>query len=165
MILAIVFALILLELVVVAWIDFKREKISNKWILVNLIASVGLHVLAGSLYPPSWEVLIFPLGFIVVGFFLYLLNIMGAGDSKYLASLFFVIPLEFHLLFFEKLVVSSLITGGILFLYRIFTNRSKLRSYFANNYWAGIRETIKSRFSYAPVICLAWIILGINLWK
>ena len=165
MTLSIVFTIVLVELLVVAWMDFKLSKISNKWILVNLVASVLFHIVAGSLYPLSWEVIIFPTGFIVVGFFLYLLNVMGAGDSKYLASLFFIVPLEFHLLFFEKLVICSIITGTLLFLYRIYSNRVKLRSYFANSYWEGIRETIRSRFSYAPVICLAWIILGMSIWK
>ncbi len=162
--LTVVFVLILCELLTVAWIDFKTEKISNKWILVNTIAAVLLHAFARTLYPLSWEVLIFPVGFIVVGFFLYLLNVMGAGDSKFLASLFLIIPLEFHMPFFEKLIICSIAVGAILFIYRIYKNGSELKSYFMAHYWEGIRKTLKSRFSYAPVIFLAWIILGFNIW-
>jgi prepilin peptidase CpaA len=108
---------------------------------------------------------LFPLGFIGIGFLLYLLNIMGAGDSKFLASLFLIIPLEFHLLFFEKLVISTVITGSVLITFKVFKNASTLKSYFISQYWKGIRDILKSRFSYAPVICVAWILLGFNLWN
>lgn len=162
--LTVVFSFVLLELLTVAWIDFKTEKISNKWIMVNTIAAILLHIFAQPLYPFSWEVLIFPVGFIVVGFFLYLLNVMGAGDSKFLASLFLIIPLEFHMPFFEKLVISSIAVGAILFSYRIYKNGAELKAYFVGHYWEGIRKTLQSRFSYAPVIFLAWIILGFKIW-
>lgn len=164
MILTVVFGFIMLELLTVAWIDFKTAKISNKWILVNAVVSILLHVFLRNLYPLSWEVLLFPVGFIVIGFFLYLANIMGAGDSKFLASLFLIVPPEFHLPFFEKLVLSSICVGTLLFSYRIYKNSFALKAYFVSRYWAGIRETLKSRFSYAPVIFLAWVILGFNIW-
>jgi prepilin peptidase CpaA len=132
---------------------------------VNLIASISLHLTASTLYPLSWEVFIFPVGFIVVGFFLYLMKVMGAGDSKFLASLFLIIPLEFHLMFFEKLIISSIVTGTTLFLYRILINGSKLRSFLLAGHWEGVREILKSRFSYAPVVFLAWVILGFRIWN
>jgi prepilin peptidase CpaA len=165
MILSIIFALILCELLIVGWIDFKTEKISNRWILVNFIGSIFLHTFVQNLYPLSWEVLIFPLGLIAIGFFLFLINVMGAGDSKYLASLFLIIPLEYQMLFFEKLVVSTIITGSILLLFKVFTQREKIRAYVLSRYWIGIKDAIKSRFSYAPVVTVAWILLGLKLWK
>lgn len=165
MIITTIFVLVLIQLMAVAWIDFKTEKISNRWILVNTGLSLFLHVFVRSYYPLSWEVLLFPVGFVVIGFLLYLLNIMGAGDSKYLASLFLIIPLEYHILFFSKLVLSTIVVGIILFTLRLFTNAGKLKAYFLSHYWDGIRGTLKSRFSYAPVIFLAWIILGINIWN
>lgn len=165
MILAFVFSLILLELLAVGWIDLKTKKISNKWIFVNLLASLILHVFVSSLYPLSWEVLIFPVGFIAIGFFLFLVNVMGAGDSKFLASLFLIIPLEYQIMFFEKLVVSTVLTGSVLLIYKIITNIDKIKAYLLSRYWIGIKEVIKSRFSYAPVVTVAWILLGFNLWK
>lgn len=161
----VVFCLVLIELSVVAWIDLKTKKISNKWILVNLVASILLHIVASSLYPLSWEILVFPVGFIVIGFFLYLLHVMGAGDSKFLASLFLIIPLEFHLIFFEYLVYSSIVIGVLLFLKHIIKNGAHLKAYLISQYWAGLKQTLKSSFSYAPVILVAWIILGFNIWK
>lgn len=164
MILSLVFALILVQLLIVGWIDYKTEKISNKWIAVNIAVSVVLHLFVRSLYPLSWEVIIFPVGFIVVGFLLFLMNIMGAGDSKYLASLFLIVPLEYQIIFFEKLVLSTVFTGSILLLYKIITQRQKLKAFFISRYWGGIKETIQSRFSYAPVVTVAWILLGFNIW-
>lgn len=165
MILPVVFALVLAELLAVGWIDFKTQKISNKWIFVNLGIAVVLYIFARDLYPLNWEILFFPVGFIVVGFLLFLLNVMGAGDSKYLASLFLLIPLEYQLLFFEKLVVSTIFTGSILLAFKMISERERLKAYLLSRYWPGIRDTIKSRFSYAPVVTVAWILLGFNLWK
>lgn len=165
MILYIVFALVLAELLVVGWIDYKTQKISNKWILVNAVVAIGLYAFGGSYYPLSWQMLFFPLGFIVIGFLLFLMNVMGAGDSKFLASLFLLIPLEYQLLFFEKLVVSTIITGSILLTIKVISEKERLKAYLLSRYWPGIRDTIKSRFSYAPVVTVAWILLGFNLWK
>jgi prepilin peptidase CpaA len=165
MILMLVFTLVLVELLVVGWIDYKTQKISNKWILVNAVTAVILHIVASHLYPLSWNLLLFPVGFIVIGFLLFLVNVMGAGDSKYLASLFLLIPLEYQLLFFEKLVVSTIITGSILLTIKVITERERLKAYLLSRYWPGIKDTIKSRFSYAPVVTVAWILLGFNLWK
>lgn len=164
MTLYLVFGLILVQLIIVGWIDFKTAKISNKWLFLNAALAVILHICASDLYPITWEILIFPAGFIAIGFILFLMNVMGAGDSKYLAGLFLIVPLEYQVLFFEKLVLSTIFTGTILLLVRIFIHREKLRAYFISRYWDGIKETIRSRFSYAPVVTVAWILLGFNLW-
>ena len=165
MTLALIFALVLAELLFVGWTDFKTQKISNNWIAINFVVSIILHFTFQTLYPLSWEVLIFPLGFILMGFFLYLFHVMGAGDSKFLASLFLIIPLEYHLVVFEKLVLSTVVTGSCLLTYRVIKNHHTLRVYLLSRYWDGIKQTIKSRFSYAPVILVAWILFGFNLWK
>jgi len=150
---------------IVAWIDYKTEKISNKWIAVNAVASVILHLSVRVLYPLSWEVLLFPVGFIVVGFLLFLLNLLGSSDFKFLSSLFLIVPLEYHLFFFSKLVISTIVVGAVLLLIRFVKHGPQLKAYFMSQYWEGIKTTLKSRFSYAPVIFLAWIMLGINIWN
>lgn len=165
MILAMIFAFVLLELTIVGWVDLKTEKISNRWVIFNFFLSLVFHLTLRELYPLSLEVLIFPSGFIGIGFILYLMNIMGAGDSKFLASLFLIIPLEYHWMFFEKLVLSTVVTGAFLLIFRIIRNRSTLKAYYFSHYWAGIKQTLKSRFSYAPVICVAWILMGFTIWK
>ncbi len=157
--------IVLLELLTVAWVDIRSHRISNAWALANICLTPVLYFAATSLYPLSWEALIFPIGFIVFGFLLYLLKIMGAGDSKFLASLFLLVPLEYQLPLFEKLIISTAITGALLLGYRSFVNRSSLRAYVLTGQWAGVRQVLRSRFSYAPVIVLAWVLWGLNLWK
>lgn len=164
MILAAIFGVILAELLYVGWIDFKTQKISNKWIIVNIAMSVLLHVIAPILYPLSWEILLLPLGFLFFGFLLFLVHVMGGGDSKFLASLFLIIPLEYHFIFFEKLVLSTMITGAALLLYRLLKHPREIRTYVYTRYWAGLKQLIKSRFSYAPVIVVAWVLLGLQIW-
>jgi len=160
-----IFGLISIQLLAVAWIDLKTHKISNRWAILNVLLSVLFHIFLPSSYPLTWEILIFPLGFLVIGFFLFLLHIMGAGDSKYLASLFLLIPLELHLVFFERLLLSTMLVGGFLLALKVIKHFAQLRAYFISRYWSGIKGVIKSRFSYAPVILVAWIILGVNLWR
>ena len=164
MIKVLIFSLIFIQLMVVAWVDFKTKKISNYWLIINAVASLVLHLTVPSLYPATWEVFLFPGGFIIIGFFLYLLHVMGAGDSKYRASLCLVIPLEYHLIFFSKLVLSTILVGLSLICIKIIQNAAKLKAYFISHYWVGIKQLMKSRFSYAPVIFLAWLMMGINLW-
>ncbi len=158
------FTLLLVELLFVARIDIKTHKISNYWSLLNVIIAILFYLTVKDIYLWSWEVLLFPVGFIVVGFVFFLMGIMGAGDSKYLSSLFFVLPLEMHLSFFEKLLLSTVIVGLIMLLIKTIPNFYKLRTYLLTRYWKGIREILKSRISYAPVILLAWIILGVEQW-
>ncbi len=89
---------------------------------------------------------------------------MGAGDSKFLATLFLIIPLEYHLLFMEKIILSTMITGGLLVLLRMIKSIETLGSYLISGYWFGLKSMMKSSFSFAPVVAVAWILLGLHLW-
>ena len=159
-----IYILVFIQLLIVAVLDFKTQKISNYWILLNLGASIIFHVFFEHLYPLSWETLIFPILFIGIGFFLYLFSIMGAGDSKFLASLFLMIPLEYHMILFEKIILSTLVTGFIILFMKMIFHRKILLAYLLSRHWGGIKEVIKSRFSYAPVLAVAWILLGGEVW-
>jgi prepilin peptidase CpaA len=161
----VVFIVVMIELLFVGWVDFKTKKISNYWVILNVILSMGLYMMASDVYHLSLNILIFPLGFIVAGFILFLLNIMGAGDSKFLASLFLLTPSEYQIILFEKILVSTIVTGALLLSFSFVRNRKVLIAFMINSHWRGIRDIIKSRFSYAPVISVAWLLLGRDLWK
>lgn len=161
----IVFGILLIELLIVSWVDFRTKKISNYWIIGNLLFASFLFSMGSHFYQLSWNIIIFPLGFIGIGFLFFLLNIMGAGDSKYLASLFFVTPVDYQFIFFEKIIISTLMVGAILLLMRFFKYRHEMIAFATNRHWNGIRDIIKSSFSYAPVISFAWIMLGMEIWK
>ena len=158
------FILLGLELLVVAYLDLKHKKISNLWSLLNLAIFPVLLFLLPGIYVLDWSLLIFPLGFIVIGFILFLLDIMGAGDSKYLASLFLLIPLDRQFLYFEKLVQVTLIVGALLLIKTVLKNMDKIKAYFVSHHWRGFKDLIRSRFSYAPVMFLAWILFGMGEW-
>lgn len=158
------YGFIAFQLLIVALIDFKSKKISNYWHLLNFLLGVALYIFMPETFQLKWEILLFPVGFILFGFLLFLAGIMGAGDSKYLASLCLVIPLEYHLPFLEMLLVCTIVVGAILLLYRVFRDFRKLQAYAWSRYWQGIKDVIKSEFSYAPVIFLAWVFLGVRQW-
>lgn len=162
---SLIFSFIACQLSVVAFLDLKKKKISNYWSLANLVIALLVYLFWQGQYTWSWEIFIFSAGFIFFGFILFLLNIMGAGDSKYLASLFLVIPLEFHLPFFEKILISTIIVALISLVIKSAKNLHDLKSFLLSQYWQGVKDIFKSRMSYAPVILLAWFLLGFALWK
>lgn len=162
---AYVFYAIAFQLLFVAWFDLRKKTISNYWPLINLTLAFILYLAFPDVYLFSWELLLFPVGFILIGFVLFLMGIMGAGDSKYLASLFLIIPYQYHFAFFEKLLLTTIMVGGLLLSLKVLRNFSTLKAYLWSHHWSGLKETIRSRFSYAPVIFLAWIVLGALEWK
>lgn len=158
----VLFYLITFELLIVSVIDFKIKKISNYWTLVNLLLSIVFYAIGT--FPFEFNALVFPIGTIVVGFFLFLVHIMGAGDSKYLASLFLLLPWALQLKFFENVLLSTILVGGILLISKIIMSFKKLKGYALSFYLKGILLEIRSHFSYAPVLLLAWLLLGRDLW-
>lgn len=162
---SLIFFIILAELLIVAWVDIKIKKIFNYWFFINSALSIGLHYFLPEYYPMSWEILIVPIGWIVFGFLLFLLGIMGAGDSKYLASLFLVVPLERHFSFLEHILIATFWVAGFILLINIIRNFRDFKAYTISAYWIGIKNKLKSSFSYAPVILLAWLLEGLSLWK
>lgn len=152
---------VLCQLLIVAWIDLKKKTISNYWAMVNVFIGIVLYVAIPELYPFNWELFLFPIGFIIGGFILFLASIMGAGDSKYLASLFIIVPSEFHMIFFEKILYATMAMGLLRVSWKVLRNFSTIKAYLVSFHWRGLRDIIKSRFSYAPVILLAWMLLGL----
>ena len=159
-----IYFLILVELIIVSWIDIKIKKISNHWFLFNLLLSLCLHFFYPINYPWQWATLIYPVGWILVGFVLFVLGIMGAGDSKYLASLFLVIPLVHQYQMLEKILYSTLVVGLVFLAIKITKDFNRIKAYALSSYWQGLKESIRSRFSFAPVILLAWILFGVEKW-
>lgn len=147
----------LLQLLAISWIDLKTKKISNWWLLVNVLASVSVIFVYPELYSLNWMSGLYPLGFILIGFPLFLLGIMGAGDSKYLAGLFLIIPVGLQHVFFLKLVASTISCAFILLTIRVIRHYKLVLWIFKTAQWSEFKQLQGSRFSYAPVILLAWI--------
>ena len=157
------YSVLLAELLIVSFIDIRTKKISNLWSMFHIALFIGLQV--SSREWPEITHFIFPLGMIVVGFILFLFHIMGAGDSKYLASIFLLTPTPLHMPFMEKLLTVTIFVGTILLTMKFVKSAAKIKAYLMTFYIKGLKAEINSRFSYAPVILVSWILFGIALWQ
>ena len=157
------YTFLLIELLLVSYIDVRTKKISNLWSLAHIVLFLGLMFYTQD-YPTASH-FIFPLGMIVVGFVLFVFHIMGAGDSKYLASIFLLIPTPFHMLFMEKLLTVTIFVGTLLLIMRFVKSAAKIKAYLATFYFKALKKELHSRFSYAPVILVAWVLFGMTLWQ
>jgi prepilin peptidase CpaA len=160
-----IYALILIQLIWVSWVDLKTKKISNNWFMINAFLAIVAYITLPQMYHLTLNALILPFTIVMVGFLFYILRIMGAGDSKYLAGLFLLVPIEFHFQFLEELLKSTLFTGAILLISRMVVRFSEIKVLFLTLHWRGMVGVVSSRFSYAPVILLAWILLGLKIWN
>lgn len=144
------------QLGVVAWFDFKTKKISNIWPVVNFSLYLLLPLIFGSVYAYEFKTWFVPIAILLVGFVLFKLDIMGAGDSKYLFSLFLIVPEPFHELLLVKLCVLTIAVGAFLLSYKVTSQWDKFKVIvFARA--GSLKNFLGGKFTYAPVIMVAWL--------
>lgn len=154
------YAYLFLQLLAVAYIDFKYKKISNKWSLLNIILfCTALFVFPYS-YSFKFETFFYPLAFLIVGFGLFALQIMGGGDSKYLFSFFLLIPEIYHETFMLYLLYTTVFVGSLLLIHNTIENFDKVIISIKIMDIKGIKSCYGTKFAYAPVILVSWIIFG-----
>ena len=155
----------LIQLFIISWIDLKTQKIRNWWILVNVL----IYILCLFIFPNSYSLdlatWLYPLGFVLLGFPLFLLGIMGAGDSKYLGGLFLIVPVGFQHDLFMKLLGSTILCALILFSIRAIKHHALILWVFKTGQWHELKQLKGSRFSYAPVILLSWAWLAVDIFS
>ena len=87
-------AIMVCLLLVVCWTDLRYRLISNRVIMALLLVIIPFsYLMHGTL---SWLPAVLCL---VIGFVLFLLNVIGAGDVKLLAVLMLAIPSSFAIFF------------------------------------------------------------------
>lgn len=155
-----VFIFLSIQLLFVAYVDFKTSKISNVWLLINSIFFCVLTLVYPQIYTWNLNVMIFPIVFLLVGFALFALNIMGGGDSKYLSSLYLLIPLSFQEIVFLYLLYTTIIVGSSLLLFNTLKNFDKIVILVRIGDVKGIKKIFGKKFTYAPVIFIAWMWFG-----
>lgn len=155
-----VYIFLFIELTLVSYLDVKYRKIKNIWSLLNVLVAIILFILYPNNYPLTIEMFQFAMVFIVVGFGLFMLKIMGGGDSKFLATFFLLIPLDFQEIVFYYLLIFTIIIGVIKFFHSIIVNYSTLLEGFQTKNITMIKSCFGSKFAYAPVIFLTWIWIG-----
>ena len=87
---------------------------------------------------------------------------MGGGDSKYLFSLFLIIPLQFHERMFEYLLYTTFIIGSFVLLTNLTSNLGQIVTSLKTGDYNEVKKYFGTKFAYAPVILIAWIWLGIT---
>lgn len=150
----------MIELILVSWGDVRTQKIPNFWSILNLVIFTLLLMLWPEYYPLQWTTFIYSTVFLIVGFILFLLRVMGGGDSKFLFSFFLLVPVELQPKALVSLLICTILIGGFLFLTNLGKNHEKIVSYIKSGYIKGIKECFGTKFSFAPVILLAWMWLG-----
>lgn len=152
-----------IQLIAVSFIDIKYRKISNYWSLLNIFLFFILIFAFPAYFKFSFSTFFYPLAFLGVGFLLFVLKIMGGGDSKYLFSFFLLIPEIFHEPFMLKLFYSTIVIGFSLLIYNTIRNFDKIYLSIRIMDVRGIKSAYGTKFAYAPVIAVSWIVFGWEL--
>ena len=161
----VVYLFISIQLLFVAYIDFKTKKISNMWMLINSVFFIILTLIFPDIYKWNLQVFIFPMAFLFVGFVLYILNIMGVGDSKYLSSLYLLVPLHFQETTFIYLLYATILVGSTLLVFNTLKHLDIIVIHFRMKDITGIKRIFGKKFTYAPVIFIAWMWFGWQNYK
>jgi prepilin peptidase CpaA len=158
-----IYLFILIELLFVSWGDVKTNKIPNIWSILNLVAFVILLFIVPDFYKFKLETFVFSTVFLIIGFILFLLKIMGGGDSKFLFTFFLLVPLAIQEMTFNYLLLSTVTIGTFVFITNIVKNFDKLKEYLRIKDYIGMKSCFGTKFSYAPVILIAWLLVGWNI--
>ncbi|MEX0798901.1 MAG: prepilin peptidase [Bacteriovoracaceae bacterium] len=158
-----VYLFVLIELIAVSYGDIKTNKIPNFWSLLNLVAFFVLLWVAPQYYHFGFQTFFYSTVFLVVGFVLFLLNIMGGGDSKFLFTFFLLLPVSLHRATFHNLLLSTILIGGAFFLHNVLKNLKTLFKAFMSQDLKTVKSCFGTKFSYAPVILVAWLLMGWTL--
>ena len=155
-----VYLFLIFQLFFVAYNDFKNKKISNTWPLINIAFYVITIFLFPSHYAFNIETFVFPIAFLIVGIVLFMLKIMGAGDSKYLLSFYLLIPVALHEEAFIFLAYSTVVVGLSLLFTNVFKNLDIIVVALRTKNLRMIKNIFGQKFSYAPVILVSWLWFG-----
>lgn len=155
-----VYLFLLIELIAVSYLDILSRKISNLWPILNITLFFIILFIIPQSYAFEFRQFFFSIVFLIVGFVLFLLKVMGPGDTKFLFSLFLIIPVSFHDSAFVCLLYSTIMVGGSLFIVNTIQNFEKLSLSFKIRDIGIIKKVYGKKFSYAPVILISWIWFG-----
>ncbi|MCY4523177.1 MAG: hypothetical protein OXB84_00415 [Halobacteriovoraceae bacterium] len=160
-----VYFFLILQLAIISYMDIKFKKISNFWPLFNGLVFVIFLFLFPHQYDFILGTFIFSFLLIMGGFILFRLKIMGAGDSKYLASLYLLIPLALQKEAFTYCIYSIVIMGCIMLLINTTRSFGKILNLLKNFNIQEIKGFYGSKIPFIPVVFLSWIWFGIDYWE
>ena len=159
--LRILFIYIFVELLFVSIIDYRSRKVSNWWSVVHL-AIFSVITLFLSINPWSWEGPVYASVFLAIGFALFSLNIMGAGDVKFISTLFLLIPAQFLFPFFINMLYATILVGSTLLTFSLVKHYNGIISAIAHRDVKTAWAFFGSKFAFIPIVFMAWIAL---IWQ
>jgi len=159
---ATIYIFILIQLIAVSIGDVFTKKIPNAYSILNILLFFVFLFIFRQHYIPSFQLLVYSLIFLFVGFGLFLLRIMGGGDSKYLFSLFLLIRKEIQDITFYYLLLSTIMIGTSFLLMNVVKNFSKIKLALSTRNFPELKNCFGTKFSFAPVILVTWGLVG---WK
>lgn len=161
---ATVFTFLLIQLLFVSLLDAKYRKISNNWSILNLAIYLSFIIFFPTILAFEWQTLILSGSFLLLGFILFVLKVMGGGDAKYLTTFTLLVPSRLHTLFLEYLLIGTIIFAGFFFIRNVLKNRSDIINYLRSFHLEGVKSFFGTKFAFAPVILVAWILLGLDIY-
>ena len=152
---------LLLELTAVSYLDLKYNKISNYWSVINLVIFIILFFIYPDFFILQLSTFYFPVGILLAGFLLFGLNIMGAGDAKYLFTFYLLVPCVYHEALFYELVKMTVVVSLCLLVWKVLKSFSRVIMSVRSREFKPLAGIIfGKKFAYAPVLFLAWIFFG-----
>lgn len=151
-----------IELLIVSYLDLRTKKISNWWSLLNIINCFYFYTFYPTTFKFSWQIFLIFAGLLGVGFILFSLRIMGGGDAKFLSTFFLQIPYHLHHLTLYYLLVSTVVAAAGLLIFKMMKQKELVYTMWKTRDISFMKSFLGTKFSYAPVILLSWVLLGIS---
>ena len=161
----IIYSYLLVEILVVSYFDIKNKTISNLWSLIHLVLYGLLFVFVPQDYFFGWNSFIHPVSFFVVGYILYLWDIMGAGDVKYITTLILLIPGKLHYFYIEKIIEVTILFSLLILILNFLNNSKGIIIKIKERRFKEIFSFFGNKFSFAPVLLLTWFVFGWKIWN
>jgi prepilin peptidase CpaA len=158
-----IYYFLLVQTFSVALLDIRDRKISNHWMIANMVIFIACVFIYPEVYSINYMTVLHSFSFIFAGFLLYSLKIMGAGDSKYLFSLFLLMPPTWLESAFVNLLLCTLTIGSFSLLTTIVKNFDEIMVCAKLGSAQGVKKCLGSKFPYAPVIFISWVWLGFKV--
>lgn len=146
------------ELFTISIFDFKNRKIPNFWHLINVVLFLFFINSNPEIYSISIRTIVPSLLVIILGIILFKFKIMGAGDSKLLASLLILIPISSQSEFIESILYGTLFVAAPRFLYNCLRNWKKISMSIILKESIFIKGTFGDKIPFAPIILISWIL-------
>lgn len=159
----IVYFYMLIQLLAVSIVDVRTKRIHNMWAVLNIISYFILCFVYPEIYHLSIYSFFYSFVFLFVGFVLFLLRIMGGGDSKYLFSFFLMVPISIQFPVMSYIVMSTIAIGSTVFFVNLIRNFDKIKESIKVKDAQALKHCFGTKFSFAPVIFVSWIYLGWDL--